>query len=211
MTATTASPFTLVVGNDFSPASGFAFDQAFRVARRIPGSQVHVLHVIAGEADAAKATDAAGRLRLYIEEKVNALGDFEHQSAGIHVRFGRPARELAQFARDVNADLLVVGTHAGPHLKQVVVGSVVERLLVAASCPVFVAGPLPSPKAEAHDPVIEPPCPDCLRARQTSAGKDWWCQRHAQHHAKAHSYSFQRELPFRTHDSAITPTGIDMK
>lgn len=201
--------FTLVVGNDFSEASGFAFDQAARVARHIPGADIHVVHVVEAEASAERTKQLANQLRLYLEEKVKALGGLEQQAVGLHVRCGRPARELAQFSKDVGADLLVVGARKGPHLKQLVLGSVAERLLLAAPCPVFVAGPMPAPHDDAHEPAIEPACPDCVQARRKSAGRDWWCARHAQHHAHAHSYSFLRELPLRTHDGAVLPTGVD--
>jgi len=206
-----APPFTLVVGNDFSPASGYAFEQAARVARRVPGSDLHVVHVMDGEPDAERAKQLSNQLRVYLEEKVHALGGLALQAVGIHVRNGKPAREIAQLATDVAADLIVVGTQKGPHLKQLLVGSVAERLLAAAPCPVFVAGPIPVPAADAHDPAIQAACPDCLRARAATAGRQWWCTRHEEHHAKAHSYSFRRELPLRTHDSAVTPTGVDMR
>jgi nucleotide-binding universal stress UspA family protein len=211
MTTNAPTSLTLVVGNDFSEAAGFAFDQAARVARRVPGSELHVVHVIVGDTSADLTQRLAADLRLYIEEKVKALGGLEQQAVGIHVRCGRPARELAQLAKDVGADLLVVGARKGPHLKQLVLGSVAERLLQAAPCPVFVAGPMPLAHDDAHEPAIEPPCSDCLRARRESAGHEWWCVRHAGHHARAHSYSFRREFPLRTHDSSVEPTGVDMK
>lgn len=209
MSSDLAHPFTLVVGNDFSEASGFAFDQAARVARRIPRSDLHVVHVAEGEASAERTKQLASQLALYLEEKGKALGGLERQAVGIHVRCGWPARELAQFAKDVGADLLVVGTHKRPHLKQLVLGSVAERLLVAAPCPVFIAGPLPAAHDSAHEPAIESPCPDCVAARKRSAGREWWCARHARHHAQAHSYSFSRELPLRETDALVSPTGVD--
>jgi len=207
---TATTPFTIVVGNDFTEASGHAFDQAARVARRVPGSDVHVVHVIDHPSTEAETRRVADDLLVYLEAKVKALGGLEAQAVGLHVRCGRPARELAQLARDVSADLIVVGAQKGPHLKQLFVGSVTERLLLAAPCPVFVAGPAPIAADDAHEPAIEPACPDCVVSRRKSVGKLWWCDRHAQHHKLAHSYSFQRELPLRTHDSAVLPTGVDM-
>jgi nucleotide-binding universal stress UspA family protein len=210
MNSNPESTFTLVVGNDFSEASGFAFDQAALVARRIPGSDIHVVHVVEAEASAERTVQLASQLRLYLEEKVQAVGGLEQQAVAIHVRNGKPARELAQLAKDVGAALIVVGARKGPHLKELLLGSVAERLLLAAPCPVFVAGPMPVTRDDAHEPVIEPPCPDCLKVRRDSSGREWWCDLHARHHAKAHSYSFQRQLPLRTHDSAVLPTGVDM-
>jgi nucleotide-binding universal stress UspA family protein len=209
MNSDLANAFTLVVGNDFTEASGFAFDQAARVARRIRGSELHVMHVVEKEASAERTVQLASQLRRYVDEKLKALDGLERQAVGIHVRCGRPARELAQLAKDLGADLLVVGAHKGPNLKLLILGSVSERLLVAAPCPVFVAGPMPAVNESLYEPAIEPTCPDCLEERRKSAGRDWWCARHAQHHTHGHSYSFQRELPLRTTDGAIWPTGVD--
>jgi nucleotide-binding universal stress UspA family protein len=205
----TTLAFTIVVGNEFGVASGYAFDQAARVARRIPGSDIHVVHVIEGVSSAEATQRLANQLRQYLEEKVKALGGLEQQAVGLHVRWGKPAREIAQLAKDVAADLIVVGASKAPHLKQMFVGSVTERLLTAAPCPVLVAGPMPVAADDAHEPAILPPCPECLKARRDSAGGEWWCVRHTEHHARAHAYSFRRALPLRTHDSAITPTGVD--
>ncbi len=46
-----AKPFVLVVGLDLADTAsgGFALDQAARIAMRIPGSQMHVVHVRADE------------------------------------------------------------------------------------------------------------------------------------------------------------------
>ena len=60
------------------------------------------------------------------------------------------------------------------------------------------------------EPAVEPPCKDCQRVRPTSDGKKWWCSRHAEHHARAHSYSYRDEWPFELHDSDVIPTGVDV-
>lgn len=58
-------------------------------------------------------------------------------------------------------------------------------------------------------PAIEPPCEDCVRTRRETGGKETWCARHAEKHARAHGWDYQRELPYGTHDSEVVPTGID--
>ena len=207
------SSFTIVVGNDFTVAGGYAFDQAARVARRIPGSDIHVVHVIDHDSSEEETRRVADYLLLYLEDKVHALGGLTSQAVGIHVRCGQPARELAQLAKDVSADLIVLGSE-GPHLKDGLVPSISQRLVRAAPCPVFVAGPIrpiPRDADDAHEPAIEPPCPDCEVSRIKTAGATWWCLRHQQHHAAAHSFSFHRQWPLRSHDSAVLPTGVDMR
>jgi nucleotide-binding universal stress UspA family protein len=208
MTANPKAAFTIVVGTDFGVPSGYAFDQAAYVARRIPGSHVHVVHVSVEPLSAERSVALAKELRRQIENRALAIDNFAGQSVGIHVRIGRPAREIAQLATDVGADLIVVGSKGGTNLKSLFTGSVSERLVASAPCPVFIAGPMP--KTNEHEPVIEAPCADCIAIRAKTKGHDWWCTRHAHHAAAAHTYSYQREFPFAQHDSEVIPTGVKM-
>jgi nucleotide-binding universal stress UspA family protein len=202
------STLSIVVATDFSDASGFAFDAAAHLAQRVPRSELHLVHVFASEPSQARTRDLVGHLRLYVNEKAAQLGGLRGMTVGIHLRSGAPVREIAELANEVRADLVVVGSHAGPHLKSWVLGSTAERLVASAPFPVLIAGPKPV-AAEAHEPAIEPPCSDCLRARATSSGARWWCERHSQHAKRAHTFSYQRELPFASHDAEVIPTGIE--
>jgi nucleotide-binding universal stress UspA family protein len=203
------STLSVIVGLAFTDADGPAFDQAARIASRVPHSELHLLHVFDAEPSEARSRELVEHLRLYVNEKTAAFGGLKAITVGIHLRTGKPVRELVQFATDIRADLIVLGSHKGPHLKSWIVGSTAERLVADAPCPVLVAAP--RPKAEVkHDPVIEPPCPDCLRARATSHGAQWWCERHSHHAKRAHTFSYQRELPFATVDAAVFPTGMSI-
>jgi nucleotide-binding universal stress UspA family protein len=206
--ATTQTPLSLVVGLEFTEADGPAFDQAARIAQRVAKSALHLVHVFDAQPSIERSRDLVGHLRLYVNEKAAAVGGFKGMTVGIHLRAGKPVRELAQFAVDANADLIVIGSRKGPHLRNWVLGSTAEKLIASAPCPVLVASPR-APAPEKHEPVIEPPCPDCLRARAASHGANWWCERHSQHAKRAHTFSYQRELPLSTHDSAVIPTGVD--
>ncbi len=204
-------PFVLVVGLDLTDteSSGYALTQAARIAVRIPNSQMHLLHVLAVGASAEQTNDAAGRLQRYATAKAAELGGLSRTSIGIHVRSGPAGSEIAQLAHDVNADLIIVGTHRRLHLKQLLVGSTAEHVMATATCPVFVAGPRPTAQP-AHVIVIEPPCPDCVQTREATRGRTWWCARHSEHHHlhRLHRYSYQSDWPFEGHDSGVKPTGV---
>jgi nucleotide-binding universal stress UspA family protein len=202
------SPLSLIVGLAFGDADGAAFDQAARLALRVPRSELHLVHVFeAKEPSAAQEQDLLNHLRLYVNEKATLAGGLKAITVGIHLRAGKPVREIVQLATELHADLIVIGSHKGPHLKSWLVGSTAEHLVASAPCAVLVASPRPRVETK-HDPVIEPPCPDCLRSRKLSHGGEWWCERHAHHAKQAHAFSYQRELPFETHDSEVIPTGI---
>jgi nucleotide-binding universal stress UspA family protein len=201
------TPFSIVVDLDFKPTGGRAFEEAARVAKSVPLAAIHLVHVFSGQLDDAERRKLVGQLRLYVNEKAASLGGLGGVTVGIHLRSGHEVREIVQLASDVQAGLIVVGTNEKPH-KHWVLNLLAERLLHAAPCPVLVAGPKPEPVA--HEPAIEPPCADCLKARASSKGNTWWCERHAHKMKKAHVFSYERAIPLAEHDSEVIPTGIDV-
>lgn len=203
-----SSHLRIVVGLGFTDADGPAFDLAVHLAQRVRRAEIHLVHVFDKELGGARARDLVAHLRLYVNEKAAIMSGLGGIQLGIHLRAGTTVREILRLASDVHADLVVVGSHRGPHLSHWVVGSTAEELVARAGCPVLVAPP--RPRAPAHEePTVEPPCPDCVRARTASEGAQWWCDRHAHRVAESHVYSYQRELPFAFHDSEVIPTGVD--
>jgi nucleotide-binding universal stress UspA family protein len=200
--------FSIVVGLDFTDADGPAFDQAARLALRVPGSELHLVHVFGAAPSAERSRELADHLRLYADEKASITKGLRGIAVGIHLRGGHTVHELIRLATDVQADVIVVGSHRGPHVKDWIVGSTVERLVGGAPFPVLVSTPKAKGAAE-QVPVIEPACPRCVETRIASGGKHWWCERHAHEATLGHTYSYQRELPFASHDSNITSTGVD--
>jgi hypothetical protein len=169
---------------------------------------MHLLHVFHTAPSAERTSDLVDHLRLYVDEKTIMANRLHGVVVGIHIRGGTPVRELIQLATEVRADYIVVGSHRGLHAGSWLGGSTVERLVSAASFPVLVASPWPMEPMK-HEPAIEPPCPQCIQTRTASGGQKWWCDRHGQAALSAHEYSCQTQLPMSSHDSAITPTGID--
>jgi len=208
MNAPATGRFAVVLGLDFTDADGPAFDQAARLATRVIGSELHLVHVFGAEPSAERSRDLVGHLRLYVNEKIAANGALKGMAVGIHLRGGKTVPELLRLAAEVQADVIVVGSHRGPHIKDWIVGSTVEKLVSNTAFAVVVAAPK-AKEPEAQEPVIEPPCPRCVEARFASKGKEWWCERHAHAAQLGHVYSYQHELPFSTHDSAVSPTGVD--
>lgn len=77
-----------------------------------------------------RATDAVDRALDRAEEAgVDADGE---------VVDGEPSRAVCGYARDADADLIIVGTHGRTGVRRVVLGSVAERVLRAADRPVLV-------------------------------------------------------------------------
>jgi nucleotide-binding universal stress UspA family protein len=201
--------FILVLGLDLkdTASSGYAFDQAARIAARIEGSQVHPVYVLPEDVGMAVIDEAAGLLNRYVDEKVAALG-VRGPTYVNHIRGGDAAKAIAQAAADVGADLVVVGTHKVPRLKTLCVGSTAERVMANTSCPVLVAGPKPPPEPS-HVIVIDPPCSDCVRRRVETENRVFWCDRHSERHhlRRSHVYSYSSDEPFGSPDVSVNPAG----
>jgi nucleotide-binding universal stress UspA family protein len=195
-------PYIIVVGVDFSPTGDAALTRAFELASRELNAEVHVIYVGRGygplvhfdygsELLTLGMDEATDKLKAYTERKLSEfietqkgreLGTFTR--AVTHIRLDAPADEIAQLASDLEADLVVVGTHGRRGIRRVLLGSVAEGVVRLAPCQVLVVRP-PGP---ANVPQIEPPCPDCIRTRADSAGEKLWCQRHSEHHGRRHVY-----------------------
>jgi len=219
MAATTSpesKPFVVVVGVDFSPASELALERALQLAAAQPRAEVHLVNVVQtygpqvaydmpGDASALTVlttAEAAERFKQYVDK---ALAEFSQKNPGksygrafTHLRYDSIADEIAQLAADLEADLVVVGTHGRRGVSRLLLGSSAEATVRLAPCPVLVMRPKALPEAP---PRIEPPCPRCLETRRASGGTELWCEQHRERHGQRHTYhqgdrtASDREMP----------------
>ena len=78
-----------------------------------------------------------GRLRDELNDKLKALGrEFDIPEEGQHFLSGTPSREIHRFVDDIEADLIVLGTH-GQKGAQLLLGSTANSVLHGASCDVL--------------------------------------------------------------------------
>ena len=132
MTATTAPPMPqILVATDFSDSAEAAFGVALDYARRLH-ARVRLMHVFSeGEFDVTRLlADAAARAEPDVPVTVTGTG-------------GDPAEEILRYASRQPIDLIVVGTHGRSGVSRLLLGSVAERVLRGARCPVLV---VPAPR-----------------------------------------------------------------
>jgi nucleotide-binding universal stress UspA family protein len=136
----------VLVPIDFSPQSEAAWGLARRLARAV-GAEIVLLHVFveaplysesAFAAERVREAYAAGR--KWVEEQL-ALWAANAQQEGLAVktllRPGVPHEEIVAAARAEGADLIVIGTHGYGGVDRLLLGSVADRVLRRASCPVL--------------------------------------------------------------------------
>ena len=206
-----SSTAPIVVALNFDQPSIYALRRAAEIFRRSPASELDILHVVgrfmgSSREDASASDGVPERVLDFVSTNLGAPSTMTHRNVGIHVRYGDAAIEILRFAEDVGAQLVIVGSHGRRGVAKKLLGSTSERVLELSKAPVVVASGDPATEA----PAIEPPCTACKAARVLSKGRGWWCPRHAEHHARAHSYSYRGEWPSELHDSEVIPTGVDI-
>ena len=194
-------PFCVLAAVDMSDVSARVLRRALLIANATPGSEVHVALVVdppaVGLAPEAVMTvetssDSLPQLTAFVDGEAKALaakiGALQIGKITAHLLTGAPAREIVWLAAHLQADLIVVATHGRTGLKRALLGSVAERVVRTAGCPVFVDRPTHHDPS-AVEPEIIPLCPACKERREATGGKELWCAHHQEHHAHGHVYS----------------------
>lgn len=133
---------TILVTSDFSEQSFGAFQFAVPLARHF-GAALHAVHVY--EESLPTSSLALGPVVFSDQEVRCRLVEHARQRAGArlrltncHLRAGRPAQEILDTAREVEADLIVIATHGYGGFKHFRLGSTAEKIIRHAPCPVLV-------------------------------------------------------------------------
>jgi nucleotide-binding universal stress UspA family protein len=136
----------IVCASDFSEQAASALEWAAGFARR-EGARIDLLHVLpeptrdreqlaadAATFEAARLHDAQERLAAAATTTAHATG----VTVQPHVLAGEPEVRIVEHARLHQARVIVVGATARPLLERWVLGSVAERTIRTATCPVIV-------------------------------------------------------------------------
>jgi nucleotide-binding universal stress UspA family protein len=150
----------ILVPVDFSPHADRAIEYAMTLAKQF-GACVELFHVVedpfrsGGWGSEVYMPDLEGLRERAIEE---AKGRLENRRSAIPaadvplvatVRMGHVAQTVIDYARDVRADLIVMGTHGRTGLAHFITGSVAERVVRLAPCPVLTVGAVRASDAHA--------------------------------------------------------------
>ena len=137
----------ILVPTDFSEHSRQAVAYACELCRRFSG-RLHVLHVYPPPALASPyvglVPDAIEYSETMAQNEIDKFTD-EHleQVATVErvVREGVAFAEIIRYARQADVDLIVIGTHGRTGLMHALIGSVAEKVVRKAPCPVLTVRP----------------------------------------------------------------------
>lgn len=136
----------IVVAVDFSEHSREALRTAVDLARRYQSS-LTIVHVYEPAVYAlpdgsvlftpAQFDRLIGELERYLETSKEEATNLGAASVGTRLLQGFAAGEIVAFGKDTNSDLIVMGTHGRSGAKHLFLGSVAERVIRTAPCPVL--------------------------------------------------------------------------
>lgn len=136
----------ILVPIDFSEHSKNALLNANEIAKTYE-AKIHLLHIIEETMHPAFSLtgkssifdlipgieeDCRERTEKMAEEIISSQINYE-----IHIKGGRAANDIIKFAKENSSDLIVISTHGLTGLEHMLLGSVTEKVVRMAHCPVF--------------------------------------------------------------------------
>jgi nucleotide-binding universal stress UspA family protein len=152
----------VLVAVDFSDTSSDAVRYAHEVAKSFEAT-IHLLHVVPDPLQQPWAVEAPGldfpgladQWRVEAQERLTALAadaNIEPAGSALTVLAGVPHRVIAEYATTHAIDLIVLGSHGHSPVVHFLLGSVTERVVRQAVCPVLVV-PHRTIRSKRNDPV----------------------------------------------------------
>lgn len=132
----------ILVPHDFSETSDAAVKYAVAFARNF-GAALQLLHVSSKAAyemgtefplGLEESLEAAVRERML---KILAPTDLAALQPEFQILEGTPAVEIVRYAKEHDIDLIIMGTHGRGFIAHAVLGSVAEKVVRTAPCPVL--------------------------------------------------------------------------
>jgi len=132
---------TIVVPVDFSEISMEAVDTSLQLAH--PSTTIHVLHVLPelsplepGEVWETITNESRSQhAREALQERLSGTA---YANVKVEILFGAPGHAIARRAGELKADLIILPSHGRTGLAHLLIGSVAERVVRLAHCPVLV-------------------------------------------------------------------------
>lgn len=129
----------ILVPTDFSAPSDAALAYARTLAGQF-GASLHLLHVLENVFLRAIVADPHALETAALRHLHDRLTDDDLRWLGalaVLEKSDIPAEEIVSYARNAGIDLIVMGTHGRTGLSHVLMGSVAERVVRTAPCPVM--------------------------------------------------------------------------
>lgn len=157
-------PKRILVATDFSDTANAAFDYAVDLAKQL-GASVTALHAyelpVYGFPNGALVASVEMTTRIMTAaQEALASACTARASRGIEitpiVRQGITWEEVHRVAEEIDADLIVIGTHGRRGLSRALLGSVAEKIIRTATRPVLTIHAAPGTAAKTETKPAQP-------------------------------------------------------
>jgi len=139
---------SVLVPVDFLKQADKLVDYSISMAGKLSAA-IHFLHVVSfpiGDAmvGAPFAADYEGKMLADAQVRMsNLIKDYSEKCKGCtgEVVIGEPVDKIVEIAKAKGSDLVIISTHGAKGLEKILLGSVTERVLKRAHCPVLIMNP----------------------------------------------------------------------
>jgi len=156
------NPYIIVTGTDYSEQATRALRAAYELAKKQAPAELHVVHASMlasapvgygvppfGGVPASPVRDLDEQQRAltqHLDEQLSKLPGFAESGVSVmaHVMLDAPMFALTRLAGELDANVIVVGSHGRHGIARWLLGSVAEAVVRQANCPVLVIPPLAS-------------------------------------------------------------------
>ena len=138
----------IIVPVDFLKNADKLVDYSVKMAEKLAVS-IHFIHVVtspggdamigapfAGEYEGKMLSDAQERMANLLKDNSERCPDCTGE-----VVLGEPVDKIIEIAQEKRANLIIISTHGAKGLEKILLGSVAERVLKQAHCPVLIMNP----------------------------------------------------------------------
>ena len=140
----------IIVPTDFSELSFTAFSYAKDIAERW-GAKLHLMYVLEKQTPflAVRSVDVSeeeiiANMKEHANEHLNEakekFGDLKVEIE-IVLKTGTDYEEIVKYSKEIKSDLIVIATHGRTGFMHTLIGSVAEKVIRHAKCPVLVTTP----------------------------------------------------------------------
>ncbi len=138
----------ILIPFDFSETAELALEHGAFMAKLMK-AEITMLHVIESYSFTSALTSAFSKTQIEYEEKVESsandkfreIADKIHHQTGMPVHYqttrGKIYRAIVQAAKDMNSDVIIMGTHGASGFQEFLVGSNTYKVVMSAPCPVI--------------------------------------------------------------------------
>ncbi|HVU00553.1 MAG TPA: universal stress protein [Polyangiaceae bacterium] len=135
----------IVVAVDASAQAAHVVSTAARLGRISPDATLHVVHVFrVGRLDRARvgapqpSADAMAEAREYLDAHARAARRQCRNAVVSHLPVGDPTEEILRLCDELDAGLMIIGTHDYAGFERFLLGSIAETIVRKAHCSVLV-------------------------------------------------------------------------